>query len=109
MEKLFPLTTRRWSSYNDSASHILLKTREGSAKIGSGKCYRASCRNCPNSKITKSQQNSVNIRLRNRDTNYYCSKCLVCIHLECFKAFHDANKHINVIPNKKLQNINNIH
>lgn len=79
-------------SYND---HQLRQFDAGSNGDGSNRRKVVSCRACSNTDATGKKNNK-------RRTSYYCQKCEVGFHPECFLQFHDTVAPVQT-PAKKVR------
>lgn len=72
--------------------HVLLQFPVGSYGNGSQKRKRVSCRQCPNK--VSGQLN------HKRHTNWYCNRCKLGFHPDCFSAYHDVTNPRYVAPKR---------
>jgi hypothetical protein len=77
--------------------HVLKETEPGSENAGSNRKKRRCCRLCPNSR-----RRGGNIVEPNRKTSYYCSKCKIFLHPQCFNKWHDQ-KGTSYVPSKQIE------
>ena len=81
-------TAHRFQSFkHDYHDHKMAQYLRGSRKEGDNRRKRGNCRNCPN---------TINGKRNPRQTSWYCTKCNVTLHPECFQPYHDNLKGMSI-------------
>ena len=66
--------------------HTLMQSEPGSREDGSNRRKIGKCRKCPNTYAEGNRHYDTS-----RWTSYYCSKCKIFLHPQCFTSWHDEN------------------